>query len=449
MKNKLVNEKWSSRFGFIVATAGAAIGLGNIWRFPYMAGTQGGGAFVMVYLACILLVGIPIMLAEMSIGRRARKNPVSALQDLAKANHRSRHWGILGALGAFTALLILSFYSVVGGWSIYYLIKALSGTFNGANSHQIMATWTDLIKSPLEVGLWHTVFMSLTVLVIMAGVVKGIERATKIMMPVLYAVLIALVIFACTHGAFGKAWHFLFDFRIQDITVHVVIAALGHAFFSLAVGVGAMLIYAAYTPKKTRLVSSIFIVVVLDVLVALLSGMAIFPLVFQFNLPVNSGPGLMYQALPIAFSQLAGGRWVASLFFLLLLFAAWTSSINLAEPVISVLRDWLDWTRRRAAWVVGLAAWSLGLLSAFSFNLLSFVKISGTDLFTAISDLATDVLCPLGGIGFSLFAGWVMSRYDNEGSLQTSSLIFRIWYLLIRYLAPIAIAVIFISLLTE
>lgn len=447
MKNRLVTEKWSSRLGFIVATAGAAIGLGNIWRFPYMAGTQGGGAFVMVFLLCVLLVGIPIMLAEMSIGRRARKNPVSALSDLAAANGRSKHWRVIGAVGAFTSLLILSFYTVVGGWSIYYLIKAIGGAFDHASAQDIHGIWTNLVSSPLQVTLWHTVFMALTVGVIVAGVVKGIERATKIMMPALYVMLILLVIYACTTGYFSQAWHFLFDFRLSQITATVVIAALGHAFFSLAVGVGALLIYAAYTPTKSRLVSSVFIVVVLDVLVAILAGLAIFPLVFRFHLPLNSGPGLMYEALPIAFSHIFAGRWIGCAFFLLLLFAAWTSSINLAEPVVSVVRDWFDWSRRRAAIVVGTVAWAIGLLSALSFNVLSSVHLHSANLFTLISNLATDVLCPLGGIGFSLFAGWVMSRYDNEMSLQTSSVVFRVWYILIRFLAPIAIIAIFVSLL--
>jgi NSS family neurotransmitter:Na+ symporter len=447
MKNRRVTEKWSSRLGFIVATAGAAIGLGNIWRFPYMAGTQGGGAFVVVFLACILLVGIPIMLAEMSIGRRARQNPVSALQTLAEHNGRSPRWRWVGALGAITSLLILSFYAVVGGWSIYYLIKAASGAFTHATPQDIHGVWIGLVSSATQVVLWHTLFMVLTVWVIVAGVVKGIERATKIMMPALYVMLFILVVYACTHGYFLKAWHFLFDFRLEQITTKVVIAALGHAFFSLAVGVGALLIYAAYTPTKSKLVSSVFIVVVLDVLVAILAGLAIFPLVFRFNLPVNSGPGLMYEALPIAFSHIFAGRWIGCAFFLLLLFAAWTSSINLAEPVVAVVRDWFDWSRRKTAIVVGIAAWLVGLLSALSFNWLSHVTLKGANLFTLISNLATDVLCPLGGIGFSLFAGWVMSRHDNEASLRTSTAVFRIWYILIRYLAPIAILAIFISVI--
>jgi NSS family neurotransmitter:Na+ symporter len=447
MKNRLITEKWSSRLGFIIATAGAAIGLGNIWRFPYMAGTQGGGAFVIVFLLCVLLVGIPIMLAEMSIGRRARKNPISALKDLAQDNSHSKHWQIVGALGAITSLLILSFYSVVGGWSIYYLLKSINGSFSHTSATEIQAIWTGLMASPIQVILWHTIFMALTVWVVVAGIVNGIERATKIMMPALYVVLILLVIYACTNGYFLKAWHFLFDFRLNQITTTVVIAALGHAFFSLAIGVGALLIYAAYTPEKSKLVSSTFIVVVLDVLVALLAGLAIFPLVFRFHLPLNSGPGLMYQALPIAFSHIFAGRLVASAFFLLLLFAAWTSSINLAEPVVSVVRDWLDWSRRRAAILVGVVAWAMGLLSALSFNLLSGIEFKGANLFTLISNLATDILLPLGGIGFSLFAGWVMARRDNEISLKTQTLIFRIWYILIRYLAPIAIVAIFISLI--
>lgn len=445
MKNRRVTEKWSSRLGFIVATAGAAIGLGNIWRFPYMAGTEGGGAFVIVFLLCVLLVGIPIMLAEMSIGRRTRKNPVSALQELAKKNNKSPKWRWIGALGAFTCLLILSFYTVVGGWSIYYLLKSITGAFDHASPKEIADIWTGLTASAPQVVLWHTVFMGLTVWVIVAGVVKGIERATKIMMPALYAMLFFLVGYATTHGYFLQAWHFLFDFRLHEITASVVIAALGHAFFSLAVGVGALLIYAAYTPAKSRLVSSVFIVVALDVLVAILAGLAIFPLVFRFHLPINSGPGLMYTALPIAFSHIFAGKEIGCAFFLLLLFAAWTSSINLAEPIVAVVRDWFDWSREKTAVVVGTTAWLVGLLSALSFNWLSTLTFKGANFFTLISNLTTDILCPLGGIGFSLFAGWVMSRHDHEMSLETRATVFRIWYFLIRYVAPIAILTIFIS----
>lgn len=447
MKNRLITDKWSSRLGFIIATAGAAIGLGNIWRFPYMAGTQGGGAFVVVFLACVLLIGIPMMLAEMVIGRRARKNPVSALGELAQASGHSRRWRLVGVLGALTALLILSFYSVVGGWSIYYLLQAASGTFNHASTTSIQHIWSGLMANPAQMTLWHSVFMALTITVIAAGVVNGIERATKIMMPALYVMLIILVCYAFQNGYFARAWHFLFDFRISQITPHVVIAALGHAAFSLAVGVGALLIYAAYTPQKSKLVSSIFIVVVLDVLVAIMAGLAIFPLVFRFGLTPDSGPGLMYQTLPIAFSNIASGQWIGCIFFLLLIFAAWTSSINLAEPVVTVVSDWLNCKRSQAAWLVGISAWALGLLSALSFSTLSVVHIGGMDLFSFISNLATDILCPLGGIGFALFAGWIMLKQDTENSLKTSAFLFNTWYLLIRYLVPVAITVIFISVL--
>lgn len=447
MKNRLVTEKWSSRLGFIVATAGAAIGLGNIWRFPYMAGTQGGGAFVIVFLACVLLIGIPMMLAEMAIGRRAQKNPVSALDELAQHSGHSRRWRLVGVLGALTSLLILSFYSVVGGWSIYYFVEAVKGTFNHASANAIQHVWTGLMASPAQMTLWHTIFMALTIAVIVAGVVNGIERATKIMMPALYVMLSILVVYAYHHGYFTQAWHFLFDVRIDQITPHVVIAALGHAAFSLAVGVGALLIYAAYTPAKSKLVSSVFIVVVLDVLVAIMAGLAIFPLVFRFHLAPSSGPGLMYETLPIAFANIASGQWIGCIFFLLLIFAAWTSSINLAEPVVAVVCDWLGCKRSHASLLVGMSAWFIGLLSALSSNTLSSVHIAGMDLFSFISNLATDILCPLGGIGFALFAGWVMLKKDNQESLGTSRIIFNTWYLLIRYVAPIAIGVIFISVL--
>ena len=442
-KSGLLQDQWSSKTAFILAATGAAVGLGNIWRFPYMAGSHGGSAFVMLYLFFVLVMGMPILIAEIMIGRRARKNPVNALSSLAQIDGHSKHWSMIGWLGALALLLILSFYSVVSGWSIAYLIKNLQGTFINVNATQIQQTWSNFLANPKQLLLWHSVFMSLTVGVIILGVSNGLEKASKIMMPALYAVLIALVIFAATHGNFEQATHFLFDFNLEKINSDVVIAAMGHAFFTLALGAGAMLTYGAYMPKKASITYCVSIVVILDVLVAVLSGLSIFPLVFKYNLAPGSGPGLMFVTLPIAFTHMTHSIVIGSLFFSLLLFAAWTSSINLAEPMVIILMKRLNITRTRAALLVGLLAWAIGITVLLSFNLWQDVKIFGHFTpFDIATDLPMNILLPLGGLGFALFAGYIMSKHATRDELHT--ILYPIWRFLIRYIAPVGIFIVFI-----
>lgn len=310
-----LKEQWSSKWAFILAATGAAVGLGNVWRFPYMAGSNGGSAFVLVYLLCVIIIGLPIMIAEILIGRRAKQNPVSALETLAKESGHTKKWGLLGWWGALALLLVLSFYSVVSGWSIAYLFRSFSDTFSGMSPTQIGNFWQRFLANPWQLLAWHTVFMSLTIGVIIRGVKKGLEKATKFMMPALYVILLVLVIYAAMVGDFRQAFHFLFDFNIEKITPVIIIAAMGHAFFTLALGAGAMLTYGAYVPKRVNISSAVCIVAGLDVLVAILSGLAIFPLVFAHHLAANSGPGLMFVTLPIAFAHIPGGALIGGLFF--------------------------------------------------------------------------------------------------------------------------------------
>lgn len=440
MSNK--HTHWSSRTAFIIATTGAAVGLGNIWRFPYIAGQNGGGAFVLVYVLCVIAIGIPLMLAEMVIGKRAQTNPIDSLKALAKENGHTQHWKWVGVLGLIALTIILSFYSVIGGFSLYYLLHGLMGSFNHADSHTIMAVWHNLVSNPLQLILWHTVFMGITMLVISAGVVNGLERATKIMMPALYIILFILVSYSASIGHFYEAVRYLFHPNWHAITLHVVINAMGHAFFTLALGAGALLTYASYTKPKSTLLSPIIPVVILDILVAFLSGLAIFPLVFAFHLPLTSGPGLMYQALPIAFSHIHFGQWVGVLFFMLLLFSAWTSSINLAEPMIATMAQRRLTSRRKAAWCVGLTAWLLGLLSIFSFNVWSGFSWHHLSVFDLITTASTDYLLPIGGLGFALFAGWVMTPDTLKKGICKSPTVFKVWLWLTRIIAPIAIVLI-------
>lgn len=442
--NKL-HDQWSSPFAFILAATGAAVGLGNVWRFPYMAGEHGGSAFVMLYLLFVVLIGLPIMISEILIGRRAHTNPVSALQFLAEESGKTSQWKWLGWWGALALLLVLSFYSVVAGWGIAYLYRSLAVGFAGQYPHEITQTWAHFLSNPWKLMGWHALFMCLTIWVIIRGVQEGLEKATKFMMPALYVILIILVIYAGTVGDFKQAFHFLFDFHVEKITPSVVVAAMGHAFFTLALGAGAMLTYGAYVPKKVNIAQAVCIVAALDVLVAFLSGLAIFPLVFAYHLAPNSGPGLMYVTLPIAFAHISFGSLIGALFFLLLIFAAWTSSINLAEPMVIILMDKLKLPRNQSAILVGIIAWIMGIGSVLSFNVWQNVKLFGHTIFSITTGVPTNFILPIGGLGFAIFAGYVMKKKFTQEEVHPR--IYPIWRFLVRYVATIGIIVVFVGAL--
>ncbi|MGE3320463.1 MAG: sodium-dependent transporter [Candidatus Berkiella sp.] len=447
MSNTVERSLWSSRFAFIMVTAGAAVGLGNIWKFPYVAGNNGGGAFVILYLICTLLVGIPAMIAELLIGRHGRQNAVNTLSALAlQAGHSSR-WQGLGWLGSLTLLMVLSFYSVVSGWSIAYLYFAIKGTFVNISSNEIVALWNNLLGSPIKLMAWHSAFMFLTMIVVALGVNAGIEKASKWMMPALLVILLLLVIYAAVVGDFAQAIHFLFSFKFSDLTSKAVIAAMGQAFFSLATGAGAILIYGSYLSKKTNMVETVLIISVINVMVAILAGLAIFPIVFSHGLQPESGPGLMFQILPIAFSHMPGSQAIAILFFILLLFAAWTSSISMGEPLVALLNERWKISRPKGAFYIGLLAWILGLLSVFSFNIWQQVKIlSRWGIFECLTDFPINVLLPLGAFLYCVFAGWVMAPKDVQNEFgDTMPKTYIAWRFAIRYLAPLGILFVFVA----
>lgn len=441
-----MKSQWSSRFAFIMATTGAAVGLGNIWKFPYMAGENGGGLFVFLYLLAIVFIGVPTMMAEILIGRLGRQNPVSTLHSLAIHARKSPHWQLLGWWGALGLLLVLSFYSVVAGWSIGYLIKAWFGEFTGLAPDAVLELWHNFLANPFTLIFWHTIFISLTLWVVAKGVKKGLERAANIMMPGLFCVLLLLVLYGALVGDFQAAFDFLFKPNLKEINGNAVIYALGHAFFTLAIGAGTMLVYGSYLPKDTRLASSVCIIALLDVLVALCSGLAIFSLVFAYQLPPEEGPGLMFKVLPIAFAQMPAGQWIGGLFFLLLWFAAWTSSISMAEPLVVLLVERGKMSRKHASILIGLICWILGLFALLSFNVWEDLRLFGEfTIFNAMADFTTNIILPIGGILFTLFAGWVVSSKEaKRGLLMENDFLFKIWQVLVRFIAPIGIIVTFI-----
>ncbi|MCA0176616.1 MAG: sodium-dependent transporter [Proteobacteria bacterium] len=437
--------QWSSRVGFILAATGSAVGLGNIWKFPYMAGQSGGAAFVLVYLGCILLIGLPILVTEWLIGRRGQSNPIASMTKVARAEGLSSAWGLVGATGILGAFLILSFYSVIGGWALAYVLDAAQGAFNGYTSATAGAAFEGFLAKPGSLLAWHTVFMVLTVGVVAAGVAGGLERASKLLMPALGVILLIMLGYAMTTGAFGQAAQFLFTPDWSKVSGKVFLAALGHAFFTLSLGMGIMLAYGSYLGQGVNLIRAAGIVVLLDTVIALCAGMAIFPLVFAHHLEPAAGPGLVFITLPIAFGEMTGGLLLGVLFFVLLTFAALTSSISLLEPVVALLEERTPLSRRAATMVAGVAVWALGIAALLSFNVWADVKVAGLNMFDLLDHLTSKFLLPLTGLGIIVFAAWRLNQATIHRELDLGPTGAMIWTVLTRFVAPIGVLVVFVA----
>lgn len=428
-------ERWSSRRAFILAVTGAAVGLGNIWRFPYITGENGGAAFLLLYVAFVLLLGLPVMIAEIMIGRAGRRSPMLALGHLAAKGGGSGHWRWLGLFGVFTVFCILSFYSVVSGWSIEFLIASVNGDFTDASASEIGAGFDAFLADPWRMTLNHSFFMFMTMTVVAAGVVQGLEKLNNLLMPLLYLLLVLLAGYAATTDGFMPALTWLFRPDVSAIDTGVVLNAMGHAFFTLAVGACALMAYGAYMPEHQSLPRAAGAVAVLDVAVSLLAGIAIFSVVFTQGMDPSEGPGLMFVALPIAFSELPWGTLWLSVFFLLLLCATWTSSINLAEPMVATLQG-IGLTRGPAAALVGVTVWLAGLLSVLSFSTLAeWRPIAGMNVFELMTTVPPDLFLPLGGLFIAIFAAWVMPRDAAWRALDAGRVGFRVWQGVIRYVS--------------
>lgn len=435
---------WSSRLGFIMASAGSAVGLGNIWKFPYITGMHGGGAFVLFFIFCILLVGIPIMIAEMVIGRHTHKDPVGAFRKL-----RGGPWILVGWLGVTAGFVILSYYCVVAGWAVDYLWLAIKGTFSGKHVQEVPELFTSLLASDRSQLFWQALFMGATVLIVLGGVSHGLERANKLMMPVLFLILIALAL----HGLFSpggpQALDFLFTPDWRKLDAAAMLEAMGHAFFSLSLGMGAMLTYGSYADEGTNIPNVAITVSIMDTCVALLAGIAIFPIVFTYGMAPAAGPGLVFKTLPVIFSQMPGGTFIAILFFLLLVFAALTSSISLLEVVVAYYCDEKKWNRRTATLTMGFLIFLLGVPSALSNHLLADVHfIGGRNFLDSLDLLATNYILPLGGLFIALFTGWVMTTRLARAEIEKGSVNFHfypVWHFLIKYVSPILLALLFLS----
>lgn len=440
-----VHAQWSSRMGFVLAATGSAVGLGNIWKFPYMVGESGGAAFVLVYLACIFLIGLPILVSEWLLGRRGQQNPINTMRDMAEKNNASPAWMLVGISGVLSAFLILSFYSVIGGWSLAYIKDAMVNNFAGQNADGIGAIFNGLLASPTQLLVWHSVFMLLVIGIVARGVTKGLEGAATILMPALGALLLVLVAYGATTSGFSQALSFMLSPNWSQLTGKVVLSALGHAFFTLSLGMGIMMAYGSYIGEGIDLLKTARTVVIMDTVIALAAGMAIFPIVFSEGLDLSSGPGLIFVTLPLAFGNITGGWFVGVAFFVLLSFAAITSAISLLEPVVEFVEERTPLSRAASTVVSGVAAWALGLLALLSFNVLGDVLIFGLNFFDLLDQITSKFMLPLTGLGGILFVAWHLDKESVRQELNLDIYDFSLWNLLTRYLAPIAILVVFFT----
>ena len=442
-------ENFGSQFGAIMAMTGSAVGLGNLWRFPYMVGVYGGAAFVLVYVIVVFLLCLPILNSEMIAGRRSQTNAFGAFKVLAPGTK----WKWVGALMIFTPLVVLSYYSVIGGWSLEYLYKSVCFDFTSVahTRQELDSIFGNFISSVWTPLIWHTVFLGVTALIVVLGVKKGIETFGKIMMPLLFLLVILIAVRAATLPGAGEGFAYLFKPDFSRITPAVCAAALGQGFFSLSVGFGIMLTYASYMNRKDSIGKSSVLIAVSDTMFALIASCAIMPAVFAFGLSPEAGPSLLFEVLPFIFSQMPLGGVVAILFFVALLVAALTSSVSILEVGVAYLVEEKHLSRKFAALIIFLGTWLVGILCSLSFGPLSDMRIFGDILFDFLDMFTSNFLMTLGALLIVIFVGWKMNRDDvrneftNGGTLKGSGKLFGPMYLVIRYLAPIAILVIMFS----
>lgn len=439
METNSIHGMWSSRLAFILAATGSAVGLGNIWRFPYMTSDNGGGAFVLVYLACVAVVALPILFAEILIGRSGRKSPINSLLDISRAQGLGKAWAGIGWIGLVAGVLILSFYSVVAGWTLHYAWLYFDQLVGGPGIQDAGAVFGELLGNATELTAWHAVFMLLTVGVVALGVEKGLERAVTFLMPALFVMLLVLLGYGFTTGHVGEAAAFLFKPDFSKISAGVVLSAMGQAFFSLSLGMCAMMTYGAYLPSNVSIPRVGLAVALADTGVALLAGLAIFPVVIEFlGTPTGGGAGLIFTSLPSAFNQM--GAIFGLLFFVLLSVAAWTSSISLLEPATAYLVE-RGMSRKAAAIGMAMLCWALGLLSVLGFNHWSHIQPLGQpSILDAINLVANDLMLPLGGLLIAIFAGWVLSTDRLREQLHgIPGWLFTTWRWLVRLVAPVLV----------
>lgn len=428
---------WKSRWTFILAATGSAVGLGNIWKFPYITGEYGGGAFVLFYLFCIVLIGLPVMMAEILMGRAGNSDPVHSVLKLAEENKRSKTWSIVGIAGVCAGLMILMFYSVVAGWVMEYMYQSASGAYSGATAEQVGANFKGLTDSFGRQLMWHSIFLLFTLAVVAGGVTKGIGKTVEVLMPILFLFLLVLLGYSFAKGDVAAAANFMWQVDFSKLNQDAMLTAMGHAFFTLSLGMGSIMAYGSYMPKDASISKTAFTVAALDTLIAIIAGMAIFPIVFANGLEPGAGPGLMFVSLPAAFGQMPGGALFGGIFFTLVGIAALSSAISLIEPGIA----WMEKSgihRLAATGALGVLVWLGGLAS-----------IHSGEIFDLLDNITAKIMLPLGGILIAVFVSWLMKQDTVRQQVDISDGLYTVWLWLLRLVAPIAVSIVLIAGLVE
>lgn len=440
------NRGFSSNLGAILAATGGAIGLGNIWRFPYTVGENGGGAFILLYIAFVFLLGVPVLMSEIAIGRRSQKNVIGTFKILAPSH---KGWIGVGVLSIVTALIIYSFYSVVAGWTLNYIVLSGSNQLSGKSPAEISQLFADFTHGSFWPLVYQFIFLGLTAGIVILGVQKGIEKYTKILMPILLLLMILMCVRSLTLDGARQGIDFLFKPDFSKITGDTALEALGQALFSLSIGMGAVCTYGSYIRKEDNLFTTSLWIAGADTFIAIMAGIAIFPAVFAFGLSPAAGPSLVYEVLPNVFNSMPGGTIFAVGFFVLLSIAALTSTISLLEVLVLWAVEELHWTRLKAAILLSLAVFVMGIFCALSFGPLSNFKILGHTIFDLCDALTATYMMPIGALLFTLFIGWYLPKaevYDElSNSGQLKARYFKIYYFIIRYLAPLALLIVLLA----
>jgi NSS family neurotransmitter:Na+ symporter len=438
-------DSFSSKFGVIAAAAGSAVGLGNIWRFPYIAGENGGGAFILVYLLFIMAIGIPVMLSEFTIGRSAQRNVFGSFKKLAP----NSYWYLIGLLGVIAAFIILAFYSTVASWTLEYTYKSVINSFSGRTPDQLTSMFEGFKASTFRPILWQLLFMSLTAWIVIAGVKRGIEKYAKILMPILLLLIIIMDVRAVTLPGAKEGVEFLFRPDFSKLDTNSVLEALGQAFFSLSIGMGTLVTYGSYINKRENLANTAISVSAADTIIAILAGVAIFPAVFAFGIEPNAGPDLIFRTLPNIFMQLPGGYFFSLLFFILLVVAALTSSISVLEVVVAYFTEELGMLRKPATILAAASITALGILSTLSWGVLSGVELFEQNIFGILDFTASSVLLPIGGLFIVIFLGWYLGKKAVKKEISSDGLfkvrLVSLFVFIVKFLAPIAIALVFLN----
>lgn len=439
-------EQWTSKFGFVMAAAGSAIGLGAIWKFPYVVGTNGGGAFLFIFLIFTLFIGLPILLAEFIIGRGSQKDAISAYQSFSPESN----WDLIGKIGVFASFILLSFYSVVGGWIIIYFFQVIKGELSNLNQNQYSLLFHELISAPVVPVLAQLIFMLITILIVSKGIKKGIERASKFMMPALFISFIILIIRSLTLSGVIEGLSFFLYPNFSDITSKTILDALGQSFFALSVGLSCMVTYSSYLSKNENLSKSALLIVIMNISISLLAGIAIFPAVFSFGFEPTEGPSLLFVILPAVFDKMPFGLLFLVIFLFLFLFATLTSSFSLLEVIVASLIKGDNSKRRKATWIAGTIIFLIGIPSTLSFGVLKGTTLFGKTMFDLEDFLISNILLPIGALAIAIFVQFkipkdILFKEINAGTINGKRW-FACWFLLIKYLVPLAIIIVILNM---